>query len=67
MAIKNEKEFLSKHGFKFREAYNKKQRAIFEKKINPFILYFLAAGDKFFKKTFLMYAINSNKSLHVTN
>ena len=38
MTISNEKEFLAKHGFKSREAYNKKQRAIFEKKINPFNL-----------------------------
>ena len=31
------------------------------------LLHFLAAGDKFSKKTFSMCAINSNKSLHVTN
>ena len=32
-----------------------------------FLLHSLAAGDKFSKKTFSMCAINSNKSLHVTN
>ena len=37
MTIGNEKEFLAKHGFKSREAYNKKQKDIYKEKTNIFI------------------------------
>jgi len=52
MTISNEKEFLAKHGFNSREAYNKKQRAILEKKINPFI--------KFYKIFLLTFSFTKN-------
>ena len=37
MTISNEKEFLAKHGLKSREAYNKKQQAIYKEKTNIII------------------------------
>ena len=52
MTISNEKEFLAKHGFKSREAYNKKQQAIYKEKTNIVV--------KFFKIFLLTFTFTKN-------
>ena len=57
MTISNEKEFLAKHGFKSREAYNKKQQAIYKEKTNIII--------KSFKIFLLTFSFTKNLLIRV--
>ena len=57
MAIKNEKEFLAKQGFRTREAYNKKQKAIYKEKTNLFV--------KSFKIFLLTFSFSKNLLLSI--